>query len=103
MCRQQLLLIFNTKSQGNSEGKDALLPRIEIGEWWDSQLVPASSPMHFFFLHLELPKVLETLFCCRRSGWGCNMITALSDTLFFGFYSALTSEGGLVVTVALGE
>lgn len=48
VCRQQLLLIFNTKSQGNSEGKDALLPRIEIGEWWDSQLVPASSPMHFF-------------------------------------------------------
>lgn len=28
------------------------------------------------------------------------MITALNDTLFFGFYSALTSQGGLVVTVA---
>lgn len=30
------------------------------------------------------------------------MIHALNDTLFFGFYSALTNQGGLVVTVALG-
>lgn len=29
--RQQFLLIFNTKNQGNSEGKDTLLPQIEIG------------------------------------------------------------------------
>lgn len=31
--RQQLLLIFNTKIQGNSEGKDTLLSQIERGEW----------------------------------------------------------------------
>lgn len=29
--RKQLLLIFNTKTQGNSEGKDILLARLEIG------------------------------------------------------------------------
>lgn len=33
--RQQLLLIFNTKIQGNGEGKDTLLSlsQIERGEW----------------------------------------------------------------------
>lgn len=46
--------------------------------------------------------MLETFFCYRRSGFGCNVINALNDTLLFGFYSALTSHGGLVVTVALG-
>lgn len=33
---------------------------------------------------------------------GCNVINALNNTLFFGFYAALISQGGLVVTVALG-
>lgn len=52
----KLLLIFNTKSQGNSEGKDTLLAQIEIGEWQNSQLVPVSSPsspIHLFASLLE--------------------------------------------------
>lgn len=95
--RQQLLLIFNTKSQGNSEERIHYYHRyrgmVDLSTS-TSQLFNA----FFFSPLLELSKVLETFFCYRRSGLGCNMIHALNDTLFFGFYSALTSHGGLVST-----
>lgn len=54
--RQQLLLIFNTKIQGKSEGKDPLLPRIETRDWKNPQLGPVSSPVHCFAFLRELPK-----------------------------------------------
>lgn len=59
----------------------------------------------FFASLLKLPKVLENFFSYGRNGleWqGYSMITALNDTLFFGPLFSTESQGGLVVTVALG-
>lgn len=67
--RQQFLLIFNTKSQGNSGGKDTLLPQIEIGN--DRTFNSYLSALQCIFASLlELPKVLEKIFFLWEEWFG---------------------------------
>lgn len=74
--RQQLLLIFNTKIQGNNGGEDVLLPQIEAGEWYNFQAVPASSPMHYFFrLCLRCQTCCKSIFHTGEVVWGGRAAT----------------------------
>lgn len=74
--RQQLLLIFNTKIQGNSEGEDTLLPQIEAGEWYNFQAVPAPSPVHYFFhLCLSCQMCCKSIFLTGEVVWGDRAAT----------------------------
>lgn len=67
---RQQLLIFNTKNKGNSEGEDALPPQVEAGGWYNFQAVPASSPMHYFFIFAWAAKRVVKLFFLQEEWFG---------------------------------
>lgn len=86
--RQQLLLVFNTKSQGSGEERLRYYHRYR-GMVELSTSTSQLSNAFFFHLCLSCQRCWKHFFffffCHWRSDLGCNVTNALNDTLFFGF------------------